>query len=189
MKTVVAEVMTPLPVCVGPETTLRDLVELLSEHCISGVPVVAAGNGLVGVVSVSDLVDFMASSPGPPTGRRDVPEWGELEAVEHAGEDAREDPAASGYFVDMWEDAGADVVTRFTDVQGPEWDILDEHTVEELMSRALITVSSDAPISDAAQLLLGSAVHRLLVVDDGALRGVVTGNDLLGAWAAPQEES
>jgi CBS domain-containing protein len=70
----VRDVMTPDPVMVSPEATLREVAETLSAKHISGVPVVAAGRGLVGVISASDLIDFIATEPGVPTERPDQTE-------------------------------------------------------------------------------------------------------------------
>src|ERR1700689_3700852 len=49
------DVMTGNVVTVTPETSVQDLAKLLSQHGISGVPVVDAANRLVGIVSEGDL--------------------------------------------------------------------------------------------------------------------------------------
>jgi CBS domain-containing protein len=48
--------MTREVISVAPETSLRDVARLLSEHQISGVPVVDAEGACVGVVSEGDLL-------------------------------------------------------------------------------------------------------------------------------------
>jgi CBS domain-containing protein len=50
------DVMTTPVITVDPETTVQDLAKLLSERSISGVPVVEAGDRLVGIVSEGDLL-------------------------------------------------------------------------------------------------------------------------------------
>jgi CBS domain-containing protein len=50
------DVMTTPVITVDPETTVQDLAKLLSERNISGVPVVEAGDRLVGIVSEGDLL-------------------------------------------------------------------------------------------------------------------------------------
>jgi CBS domain-containing protein len=50
------DVMTANVITVAPETSVRDLAKLLSQHGISGVPVVDATNRLVGIVSEGDLL-------------------------------------------------------------------------------------------------------------------------------------
>ena len=50
------DVMTAPVVTVGPDDTVREIAELLLERRISAVPVAAADNRLVGIVSEGDLV-------------------------------------------------------------------------------------------------------------------------------------
>lgn len=51
-----ADVMTPDPVTVRPETNLADVVHLMLGRRISGVPVVGDGGELVGIVTEGDLL-------------------------------------------------------------------------------------------------------------------------------------
>lgn len=51
--------------------------------------------------------------------------------------------------------------------------------VEKVMRKDLITISPDAPIAEAARLMLENGIHSLLVVDDDhKLTGVLTESDL-----------
>lgn len=50
------EVMTPNPIAVAATTTVEDCARLLLEKRISAVPVVDAGNGVIGIVSEGDLI-------------------------------------------------------------------------------------------------------------------------------------
>jgi CBS domain-containing protein len=52
----VRDVMSKPPLTVAPQMSLRDLAALLTDHEISGVPVVENGR-VVGVVSASDIVE------------------------------------------------------------------------------------------------------------------------------------
>ena len=56
--------MTPDVVTVGPSTPLREVAQVVSEHGISGVPVVDASGELVGVISEGD---FLVKERGRPT--------------------------------------------------------------------------------------------------------------------------
>jgi CBS domain-containing protein len=185
----VRDVMTADPVIVSPEATLREVAETLSTKHIGGVPVVAVGSGLVGVVSASDLMAFIATEPGVPTERTNQAEWGEL-AVSHPLE--LEAAESGSYYTDFWDDAGADLVGRFRETAGPEWNMLEEHTAAEVMSRRIMCIAPEAGIPDAARAMLAGSVHRLLVTDGGRLEGVITGTDLLRVLAddggpAPEE--
>jgi CBS domain-containing protein len=50
-------IMNPGVLSVAPETTLREIVELLVEHHISAVPVVDAERAVIGMISETDLID------------------------------------------------------------------------------------------------------------------------------------
>ena len=52
----VQDIMTQQVLTVRPETTVREVAEILVSHKISGVPVVDADNKLVGIVSEGDLM-------------------------------------------------------------------------------------------------------------------------------------
>ncbi len=52
----VAEVMSPNPISVQPDTPLREVIQLLANNRISGLPVVDQSQKLVGVISESDLM-------------------------------------------------------------------------------------------------------------------------------------
>ncbi len=55
--TKVADVMSRDVITVRPETSLRDLAEILSQKNINGVPVIDDDGELIGVVCESDLVE------------------------------------------------------------------------------------------------------------------------------------
>jgi CBS domain-containing protein len=50
--------------------------------------------------------------------------------------------------------------------------------VQELMSRQPMTVEPDASLKDAAERMLYLDVHRLFVVEDGQLVGVISQSDI-----------
>lgn len=53
--TPVGDIMTPAPVTVGPEDTVRHCMELMTERRFRHLPVVEAGR-VVGILSIGDLV-------------------------------------------------------------------------------------------------------------------------------------
>jgi acetoin utilization protein AcuB/CBS domain-containing protein len=57
--TVVADVMTPQPITVTTDTLLRDAAILMLDNKIGGLPVVAAHNEVVGVITESDLFEAL----------------------------------------------------------------------------------------------------------------------------------
>lgn len=162
---------------VSPETTLRDAAGLFSDEYVSGAPVVA-GTKVVGVVSASDIVSFVASQPGVPTERPEMIEYGEWPEVE-PWQEGNEAPGA--FFADYWSDVGAGVETRMESLEGPEWNVMEEHTVTEVMTRTVTALGRDATVREAAELMLKADVHRILVMEDDELVGLVTTTDILKA--------
>jgi CBS domain-containing protein len=174
------DIMTRDVVSVSPDVTIRDAMSLLSTRHISGVPVVA-GRDIVGVITSTDLMAFAAELPGAPVERdsdRDAVGEPEVRAPHLEMEPPGE------FFRELWEDVGTDVTVRFSNVNGAEWNVLDEHTVEEAMTRAPIcSMTADASLQAAAQFMRLHAIHRVLVTEKGKLVGIVTSTDLANAIA------
>lgn len=61
--------------------------------------------------------------------------------------------------------------------------LFDATTVRELMSSPPRTIAADADLREAAQQMLYLDVHRLFVVTEGALVGVLSQSDLVRALA------
>ena len=174
----VRDLMTPDPFTVGPEETLREAAEALAMEGIAGAPVVTGGKQVVGVVSLADILGWEAESPGVPTFRPELvdPVGDDVEGTDP---EALEEEEHLRWFVEMWEDAGADVVTRMNTVESPEWDVLDDHTVEEVMTRRLLSVGPDDGLQEVARCMERSRAHRLLVMDGDELVGIVTAWDVV----------
>lgn len=137
-----------------------------------------SGSRLVGVISVSDILSFEAEPPPVPTADAG-PEW-DLETSEEWREG---DEAPAAFFSDLWTDTGGDVLERFEQAAGPEWDMLAEHTVSEAMSRRVVHVAPETPVTSAARLMSRHELHRLLVLDEGKLCGVLSAMDVVRAVA------
>ncbi|HEY8497684.1 MAG TPA: CBS and ACT domain-containing protein [Limnochordales bacterium] len=60
--------------------------------------------------------------------------------------------------------------------------LLDKLTVQEAMTRRVITVSPDAPIEQAALLMREHKIGGLPVVEDGRLVGIITETDIFDAF-------
>lgn len=52
----VCDVMTPDPICIGPEARLTDATKLFDEHDFNGLPIVAADGETVGFLTKLDLL-------------------------------------------------------------------------------------------------------------------------------------
>ena len=51
-------------------------------------------------------------------------------------------------------------------------------TVDKIMTRDVLTVSSDAPLYKAARLMLENKIGGLPVVEDGCVVGIITDSDI-----------
>jgi CBS-domain-containing membrane protein len=122
----------------------------------------------------------VSSAPGVPTERPELAEWGEWDEPRDLPE-GEEPPSA--FFARLWDDAGADVVERIEASGGPEWDVLEEQTVGEAMSRNVRSLAPDTAVEYAADFMRTAGIHRVLVMDGDALLGVVTTKDISNAVA------
>jgi CBS domain-containing protein len=174
------DLMTPDPLALDPDQTLREAIEQLSAAGVSGAPVVA-GDRLVGVISASDILDFHSDTPGTPSYRQDQQEWGEWGPADLGEDDMSEPPAA--YFREMWATSGADLVERMAGPDRPEWDVLSEHVVGEVMTRRILAVPRDTDVAQAARLMAGRQIHRLIIAERHLLIGIVSAMDFVRAVA------
>ena len=175
----VKDIMTRDVVTFAPELSLRSAMELLTTRHISGAPVVAQGR-VVGVVSLTDLAEFAASSPGVPTEQPEPSEWEETDAP---AEWPVDDEPPAEFFAKMWDDSGAEVPERFAATHSPEWNALEEHTVSEVMNRKVAWLRPETPVEYAADFLREARIHRVLVMEDGQLLGLLSTSDIAGAVA------
>jgi CBS domain-containing protein len=59
----VGDIMTPDPICVGADTSARELARILESNEISGVPVVDSLHRIIGVASKTDLLRRCVEGP------------------------------------------------------------------------------------------------------------------------------
>lgn len=144
------EIMEKHVISVSPETSLLDVHRLFVEEEISGAPVVDGQGNLVGVVSQSDLL-------------RAVDEERDTAIVE------------ADYFRELLPYSVPDWAASSEDFQNR----LGERRVEEVMTHGLICVSPEAGAPEIARTLRENHVHRVFVVEDQRLLGVVSAFDVL----------
>lgn len=178
-----ANIMTKNVVTATPEMTLREAAELFAANHISGAPVVS-GTKVVGVVSAADILAFAASQRGDdgtasPT-EASIGSWTGPTADDEVSSEVL--PSAS-YFTQLWSDASDAVSDRLDSPNGAELDLLDDHTVDEIMSRPLVMLAPTDDVLRAATIMEEKSIHRVLVVDHGELVGIVSTLDIVRAVA------
>jgi CBS domain-containing protein len=179
------DIMSTNVITLDPNLTIREAMEMLTSHRISGAPVMA-GDEVIGVISASDLLQFAAALPGVPTER----EVGASELLADADDahetdsDPRDDGPSALFFTDLWDDAGATVVERMAVPATAEWNPLEEHTVSDAMTHAPIhSLTPDTFVTVAADYMRSAKIHRVLVMTGRCLTGVVTTTDITDAVA------
>jgi len=150
MATTARDVMQEQVVCVGPNTPLINVYRLFVEEEINGAPVVDETGALLGVISSSDLLRVVQ------------------EENEQASSDAsyfQEDPSLAGL---GWHDGSAEFQSR-----------LSQRTVQDAMTPAIVSVTPDTSLPVIAKTFRSDRVHRVLVVEDDKLLGIISTFDLV----------
>ena len=157
-----ADLMQADVVTLQASMPIREAIETLEEYRISGAPVVDAAGNLVGVLSASDIVK-----------------------AEHLQDDrigrVREYHAYDPYWdddPDRWWAEGHDFAR---DDYGDA--MIGRETVGDWMTPEVFHVSSDATLREICSLIDKERVHRVFVVDDRKLRGVISTIDIVSYLA------
>ncbi len=175
----VHEIMTSDVVAFSPRLTLREAIVELADHALGGAPVVE-NDRVIGVISASDILEFVAGrvSLDAPS-ETDAEDWSDADDEDDAefGGDDEEDPS------EFYLSATMDLADLQDELSGLGRDLLDQHRIEEIMTKRLISIAPDAEVSEAASLMLYTSVHRLLVIENDRLHGVVSTSDIVRAVA------
>lgn len=191
----VGEVMTLKPITLLPETLMPKAARIMLENKITALPVVE-NNKLVGIVTNSDLLRFILAEY--PSLKKEIrvknymtdevvtidPETSLLECHRLMGiKRIRSLPVLD-------DSKLVGLVTR-TDLMSSDPSRLSSHKnqeismkiltqpVKKLMSTEVLTISPEADLTAAAQLMLDHKIHVLVVIDDEKkLVGVITESDL-----------
>lgn len=155
-----ADLMSPDVLTVPEDMPVRELAGFLIDHEITGAPVVDAEGRLTGVVSVVDIADMAAGEEEDDEAQPPADEGGRI-----------------GFFARAFRDALSAGEREELDVfSGDDGEIL----VGEIMNPDVYSVPEDASVSEVASMLLNHHVHRVLVIEEGRVVGIITTSDLLG---------
>lgn len=147
----VRDVMARTPKVLRPTDTLRTAAKELAEHGIGGMPVVGEAGALEGVLTEFDILEAMKT--------------------QHKRLRMLMPPEVSFgiSFVEVLEDREA----------AKAFDEVGDRPVGEVMTRDVAWVAADESLERAIQLMVQRKVHRLPVLDEGKVVGVVTRGDVL----------
>jgi CBS domain-containing protein len=181
------DVMTTNVITVGPDTTVQEIAQLLSERGISGVPVVDADNRLVGIVSEGDLLHRVETGTERRTQRRRRSWW--LDTIGSDEELARD-------YIKSHGRTAKDVMTREVVTADETTDLADIATLLETKRIKRVPIVGDGKlvgIVSRANLVraLAAAGSRLsadTATDDRTIREKLLrelqGQPWVHTWAA-----
>lgn len=163
------DLMNPDVISVSPDLTLRELLEVFTEAGVSGAPVVSGGR-VVGVISTTDVFDFREESGG-------------YSLRSGSGLDEPGPGRRRGGGHDTWDSSEPEAMAWVRARRSGELDPLAQYTVADVMTRDVLSQPSDTSVKAAARYMLESGIHRVLVIDEGSLKGIVTTTDIVRAVA------
>jgi CBS domain-containing protein len=169
------EVMQFHVVSIQPDATVRELVQLLDEEGITGVPVLNRGGRILGVVSATDVMRLAAHEMEIPAGQ---PSWEPVLLPEEADQ---EDGAS--YF--LLPESRVRFTAPFPEAASEA--TFDRIQVREIMTPVAFTVRPTDLVADIVRLFVNGRIHRVLVVENGLLLGIVTPFDVLRAQLGEAE--
>lgn len=151
----VKDLMQKMLVSFPPSMGLDALEQGLTKEGISGAPVVNQGK-VVGVVSRSDIVKQL----------------GLAQTYAVLAYDFYDAPICGSNESINMEEIGSAVGQR-----------VEQLKVENIMHHAIISISPNQTVKEAATLMLEKKIHRLLVIDEGQLCGVLSSSDFVALYA------
>jgi CBS domain-containing protein len=149
------DVMTKDVITVSPSTRLDDVARMFAEDRISGAPVVDATERLVGIVSRTDVITGLLEQSAETA----APALRTILGLAETDESEPED--------------GGDV---------PEPEAIQGMVVEDVMEGDPVTVTPATPLAAIARRMNRERIHRVVVMEDGRVAGILTSIDLLGQF-------
>jgi CBS domain-containing protein len=152
-----AEIMQTDVVAVMPATSLHEAGQNMLAHHIGGIPVVDVHRRCIGILTTTDIVNFLDSQcdSGPSRRHRYTNYFNETEQ--------------------RWD---------YLLLEDNPPNELDEHAVSEAMSRPVTYVGPNASLKTVARKMRRDHCHRVLVLDEGHYpKGIISSFDFV-KWAA-----
>lgn len=151
------DVMTSPVSVLHHASPLEEALRLLTDEGVSAVPVVDGKGAPVGVVSLSDVGAFLAGL------ERNLGKLG-------------------GFYFESWPMWDTISQGLSGNLDGEE-DLLRTTRIEELMTREIIAVGPEARLDEVVDIMRTRRIHRVLVTEDGHIRGLVSTMDVMDALA------
>ena len=177
----VRDIMTTDVITLSPDASLLSAAQVFADRQVTGAPVIE-GSKVVGVLSVSDLLEFsgfFAEAPAEGGEGIEPEDWAiRIGRADGDRDDEATAALAGGFFGDP---TAFGAVAPDTTGEGTAY--LAEHQVDELMTRKIYSVAPTERVAEAAKVMQRAGIHRLLVMHGGRLIGIVTTMDIARAVA------
>ena len=161
--TIVSDVMKPVVTTVAPQCPIAEIEDKFTKHAISTLPVVEDGK-LVGILSQSDII------------RRICVERSVSEVI------AAYDWDISGFDRNPSE---SETITEIAERLGRR---IEHLKATDVMTPNVISIAPQETIKSAARIMIDNHIHRLPVVQNEQLIGLVSSMDLVRYVAAADDK-
>ena len=132
------------------DTPVRDAVEFLLRHGISGAPVVDDHGNWLGVFTMNDIARHVQNR------------------LLHLPE------------IDRHRERAKETGEPIPDEKGFHFEGFEDTKVGDLMTPGLITVFPEANLGEIARRMISQKIHRVFVItEDGSIEGIITSMDVL----------
>ena len=150
------DLMQTKVITLSPEASVAEAIETFEEDHISGAPVVDGAGHLLGVLSASDVT-----------------------RKEHVVHGRLTTERSEYYFANPLDEE----TNSFSDIEGYSPETEGPECVRDWMTPNIISVAPTATLAAVCKTMVRESVHRLLVVEDGKLKGIVSSFDVVRHFA------
>ena len=154
-----SDIMTKDVICVNPEMKINELDKVFIKQKINGAPVVDENGALLGVVSKSDIVNY----------------------------DFKKGMHASS-ISDYYSSTGIESQQMTEDSIEVDTSSMADTEVKDIMIADVITGNLDDSIHSLANTMCDKKIHRLIIVEENKVVGIVGTLDLLKVFGKTQGE-
>ncbi len=151
MDMLVKEIMQKDVFTLAPELGLDALEQQLCSFKVGGAPVVDKGK-VIGVVSRSDIFTHLG-----------------IRSSYIAMAESGSEPGYGGHSNNIHSNRFSEGIMGWT----------SNLKVKDIMSKSVLSISSNQSLKEAGELMIEKKVHRLMVMDQGELVGIISSMDFV----------
>lgn len=153
----VSDVMAENVHHVSPRLQVLELDRELAAYRISGAPVLDRSGRVVGIVSRSDIERALA-------------------------QERSKAAAVASYYVEV-DPSDETAALDARDPTHAAFESIRGMSVQDIMTKEVISVTPGASLGEAARVMKARRIHRVLVIENEALVGILSSLDIVGAVA------